>query len=162
MSGVQVALQIPQNLLGLAPHLLALHQPSSADLGAGEDVLGDVQVIEDDVLLIDRLDSHPQGGERRQRHFVSVEDDLSAFVGLIRARKDLDQRRFARAVFAAKAMDLAALQIKRDVLQRPHTGKRFRYLRQAQDFIHVSARSDGRRLLPTPAGRIRPADQRLA
>src|SRR5271165_6344439 len=109
-------------------------------------------MIEDDVLLIDRMDSHPQGRERRQRHFIPVEEYLSAFVGLIRARKNLDQRRLPRAVFAAETMDLAALQIERDVLQRPHTGKGFRYVRQAQDFIHASARSDGRRLLLTPGG----------
>ena len=144
MSGVEVALQIAQDLLGLAPHLLALQQSPSGDLRAGEDVLGDVQVIEDDVLLIDRMDAHPQRRVRRQRHLIPVEEDLSALVGLVCARKDLDQRRLPGAVFAAQAMDLAALQVERDVLQRPHAGKGLRYVRQAQDFVHASAHSDGR------------------
>ncbi len=86
-------------------------------------------MIEDDVLLIDRMDSHAQGRARRQRHLVPVEEYLSALVGLICAREDLDQRRLPRAIFAAEAMNLAALQIERDVVERPHTGKRFRYVR---------------------------------
>ena len=143
---IEVAPQILQDILGLAPHLSALHQSPSGDLRTRKDVFGDVQIVEDDVLLVDRMDSHPQGRERRQRHLIPVEDYLS-LVGLIRARKDLDQRRLSRTVFAAEAMDLAALEIERDVLQRPHAGKRFRYVRQAQDFIHTSAHSEGRRLL---------------
>ena len=52
-------------------------------------------------------------------HRLAVDRDLAAR-RTVDAREDLDQRRFAGAVVAEQAMDLAELDLERDVAQRDH------------------------------------------
>src|SRR5208283_80471 len=120
----EVALQVFQNLSGLAPHFALLQQTSADNFRAGENVLHDAQRLEDDMFLIDRQDPHFHGKMGVQYDLASFKVYLASFVRLIGARKNFYQRRLAGAVFPTEAVHLVLFQIERDVLQRPDTGER--------------------------------------
>jgi hypothetical protein len=90
------------------------------------------------MLLIDRLDAQTHGEMWVENHRSSVEYDLSAFIGLVCARKNLDQGGLTGSVFAAQAMHLTFVQVERDILQRQYAGKGFRYISQLKDLAHGS------------------------
>ena len=62
---------------------------------------------------------------------LTLEKDLA--VGrLVDAGKDLDERRFAGAVFAEKRQDFTLADIQRDVVERARSAKALRYMRKLQ------------------------------
>ncbi|HEY3229205.1 MAG TPA: hypothetical protein VGJ87_08295 [Roseiflexaceae bacterium] len=77
-------------------------------------------------LLIHRLDAQLAGASDGQSlDLLSVERDLTAWVGMMVAGDDFDQRRLARAVVAEQAHDLVAPDVEVDVAQRLYFAERF-------------------------------------
>ena len=98
--------------------------PASVRLEPDRDVLGDRQVRKERRLLVNRGDS-----QLARTHRIEVADRLAldldcSLVGQMGAGDHLDQRRFARAVFADQGVDLAGPQVERNPLQGLHAGKR--------------------------------------
>ena len=82
-------------------------------------------------FLIDRADAErARFAGRADLDRAAVEADF-ALVAAQRAGHDLDEGRLAGAVFAHESMDLAGLDAKIDMIERPDAGKR---LRNAQHF----------------------------
>ena len=82
-----------------------------------ENVFGDGQLGEEQELLVDRRDARLLGVlGRGEAGRLPVERDRAG-VGLIDARHDLDQRRFAGAVLAEQRMHLARPHVEADLRQ---------------------------------------------
>ena len=110
--------------------------PAAARLEPDRDVLGDRQVRKERRLLVNRGDS-----QLARTHRIKVADrpalDLdSSLVGQVGAGDHLDQRRFARAVFADQGVNFAGPQVERDPLQGLHAGKRLADSGQLQQRRH--------------------------
>ena len=86
---------------GFATHLAPIQMPESqARLATEKDVLGGREIRNQIHFLVDRRDAGAlSGARRRERHGPAVQVDLST-VTRVGARKDFDQRRFARAVMS--------------------------------------------------------------
>ena len=112
-AGLRTSMATPsvgEDRLGLARTSRASRSTCAAVLVADEDVLGDVQVGEEQRLLVDRRDAEAlRLGGAADGHRLAVEQDLAA-VGLVDAGDDLDQRRLAGAVLAEQRMDLARIE----------------------------------------------------
>ena len=67
----------------------------------------------------------------RQRRLTSVDPEL-ACIGRVEPRQDLDQRRFAGAVFAEKAMDLTGGHLQVHAIERVRSAERLREPRDGQ------------------------------
>ncbi len=98
----------------------------AAEMVADGDVLGDGEVGEQRQILIDHLDAAGSGLHRvEMRIFSSGNDDAAAWFRPQDAGHDLDQGRFARAVFTNQAMDLALFKRHVDVTQGNHAAESF-------------------------------------
>jgi hypothetical protein len=71
----------------------------------------------------------------RQRR-LAVDGDL-AFVGLVDAGQDLDQRRLAGAVLADERRHLARIELERDLVQRRTPGKRLGDAGQSELWVDI-------------------------
>ena len=83
--------------------------------GLNRDVLGDRHPFDEAEILMDEGDRAAHRAPDRRR--LAGEADLAG-VGLVDARQDFDQRRFAGAVLAEQRMDLAATDVEIDVIER--------------------------------------------
>ena len=94
------------------------------------------------VLLDMNPDRHMADNLRRaiegEGDRIAVELDCAG-VGAVRARQNLEQRRFSRAVLAEQRMDLGVTHFEMDVLQRQHAGEAL------ADPGHLEDRAAGRR-----------------
>ncbi len=74
-------------------------------------------------VLEHRADAELEAGARRgDPDRLAVDQDL-AFVRLLHAGEDADQRRLAGAVLAQQHMDLARLEVERDAVIGDHAGE---------------------------------------
>ncbi len=102
-------------------HPQPAHEPAAVHDAAQEDVLVDALVEGQVQLLVDGADAHRLslvGGE--QSRLFALVDEAAAAVGLVDAAHDLHQRRFAGAVLADQADDLAPRDVEIDVVQGAH------------------------------------------
>ena len=123
---LHVKVDLGEGLLGDLAHALLVHQlVARGQLGVERQVLHDRQVREDGEILIDDLNAHVDGFQRRDFGIgLSIKLDVAA-IGLVHAADDLDDGRFSAAVFAGKAVHLAGLDFQRHVLQRLDSAERF-------------------------------------
>ena len=118
-----------EELLRLLVGLVPVDEAERAlDLVVEEDVLGDRQVRAERQLLVDDDDALRLAvAQVVEVHGLVFEDDLALVgAGRVDAREHLHEGRFAGAVLAADGVDLAALDLERDVLQRLDAGERLR------------------------------------
>ena len=76
-------------------------------------------------MLVDGGDSERTSDRGAVMRDQLARDMNSAGIGCDGAGHDLDERRFARAVFADERMHFAWAQVERDVFERLHAGERF-------------------------------------
>ncbi len=121
---VEVDLEIGQDPARPFEHQALSDDAEAVDrLAAGIDVLGDAQRADEAALLVDHRDAGVRGALLAQagdRHTVQLD---RAAVGLVDPRHQVHQRRLAGTVLADQRMNLAALHIERDVVDRAHAGK---------------------------------------
>ena len=104
----------------------AVDEDALAEAGAaGEDVLGDGELLEDLDLLRHVDDAGGGGvGGRGEADRLAGEDDLAGEgAGGMHAVQDLDQRRLAGAVLAEERVDLAGAHRDVDAAQRRHAAE---------------------------------------
>ena len=89
----------------------------------GKDVFVYGKVFEDRKLLMDDRNPRRLRRQRMERLDRFAVDQNRAAVRRVFAGKHLDERGFARAVFAEQGMDFAAADIEADVLERMHRSK---------------------------------------
>ena len=90
---------------------------------AEEYVFGHRQIIEQDRFLMNGGNARLAGVMRgRKGHRCAADADF-AFVRLVNAGHDFDQRGLARTIFADQRSDLAGIELERDIVQRPHAGE---------------------------------------
>ncbi|MNE60525.1 hypothetical protein D3C80_1556740 [compost metagenome] len=106
-------------------HRAAVDQPEAARLAAEKQVFGNRQVFEKVHLLIDSADAQRlRLADIGGRNLATFQKDRTA-VAVINAGQDLDQRRFARAVFAEQCVDFTAPERKIDAIERCDPEKGF-------------------------------------
>ena len=89
------------------------------------DVLDRVQRRHEIELLIDHADAQPLGRAGRvDANDASIDED-PAGIGRLRAGQNLHERRLAGAVLTDQRQHFAGIELQRNVIQRPHPGKRF-------------------------------------
>ena len=156
--------QARQDLLGLRVHAPPVGQQSLLAVG-DEDVLGHVQVREQQRLLVD-------GGQPGRLRLLRVgqvdrlplDEDLSR-VALHDPGQDLDQGRLAGAVLPHQRVDLACVEPQRHVVQRL---RHVEALGEVAHLQHRRAAGSGRHeagltatsIAPRPAGRLLRATHR--
>jgi hypothetical protein len=85
-------------------------------LAAEQHILGDRQVRGERELLVDDGDPEALGRERAVDHDrLAVEPDLAARIGLVGPGQDLHQGRLAGPVLAHQGVNLARVDLQRDV-----------------------------------------------
>ena len=91
---------------------------------AHKDVLGDGQLRVEQQFLVDGGDAVALGiiGVA-ETHGFPVDDDLTG-IGLINARRDLDQGGFTRAIFAQQGVDFSRADVELNVIQGLNPRKR--------------------------------------
>ena len=119
-----------------APPAPADPAPASARLEPDRDVLGDRQVRKERRLLVNRGDSQVACAHRIEVADRPALDLDRSLVGQMGAGDHLDQRRFARAVFADQGVDFSGPEVERDPLQGVHAGKRLADSGQLQQRRH--------------------------
>jgi hypothetical protein len=93
-----------------------VEQDPVAGLDAEDDVLGHGHHRDEHEVLVDHPDPRLDGVARRaERDRLAVEQDLPG-VRLVEAVEDVHQRRLAGAVLAQQRVDLALLNVERDVV----------------------------------------------
>ena len=98
-----------------------------------QNVFPDAEARDEISLLMNRGDALAERIARRaELNRVAVQEN-AAGIGANEAGDDLDQRRFAGAVFAHQAMDFARLQVERNAVERLDAGEGFtdRFEREA-------------------------------
>ena len=123
---IDVVADLREGLLrGGLPALAVDQLPAGGDLGVDGQVFHDGQVRENGQVLIDDLDAELGGlGRRDLGDHLVLEDDL-AFVLRVDAGDDLDQRRFAAAVFTGQAHNLAGSDCKVHMVEGVNACERF-------------------------------------
>ena len=90
-----------------------------------QDVFPDAEARDEISLLMNRRDALAQRIARRAEWNRPAVQENAAGIGADEAGDDLDQRRFAGAVFAHQGMDFARLQVERNAVERLDAGKGF-------------------------------------
>jgi len=123
---IDVVADLREGLLrGGLPALAVDQLPAGGDLGVDGQVFHDGQVRENGQVLIDDLDAELRGlGRRDLGDHLVLEDDL-AFVLCVDAGDDLDQRRFAAAVFTGQTHNLAGSDCKVHMVKGVNACERF-------------------------------------
>ena len=122
---VDVHAQLIHDLLRAPAHTRPVHELALHHEVAEEHIFGNGQRLCQLDLLMHHADARAACFDRRlEAAALAVQNDL-ARVRLIDAGKDLDERRFARAVLAHETMDRAALDVDGDVIQRLDAGELF-------------------------------------
>ena len=85
-------------------------------------------------MLVDEGQPEPLGRacRQRQRHTLAVDQQFRARLRRMKAREDLDQRRFAGAVLAEEAQHFARHDIERDVVERLRAAETLREMPQRE------------------------------
>ncbi len=100
-------------------------RPASRSV-AEEDILRDGHFVDEGEFLVDDGEAGAPGiGDVPEMGRLGIDEQL-AFVGAVRmeAAQELDERRFARAIFAAKRVNLAGPQVEGNVPEGDDAGKR--------------------------------------
>ena len=123
---LHIEVDLGEGLLGDLAHAALVYElVTCGQLRVECKVLHDRQVREDGKVLIDDLDAHVDGLQRRNFGIgFSIEFNVTA-IGLVDAADDLDDCRFSAAVFAGKAVYFAGFDFQRDILQRLDCAERF-------------------------------------
>ena len=100
-------------------------RPSRLGRLAEKDIFGDRQFGKQQQFLMNGGDARSMGLARRCKSDRRAVDADLAFVGLVQARHDLDQRRLAGAVLAEQRMHFAGADIEAYVLERVEPGEDF-------------------------------------
>ena len=119
--------------------LVLLARRDQSELGgpaAEHDVLGHRHVGHQMMFLMDRGDAGLVGGRRRGRQRLTIDQDFT-FVVFIESGHQLDERRFAGAVFAEQRIDLARPHIEIDVVERLDARKRLAHPANREDRGHI-------------------------
>ena len=133
-AGVEVGVQALQHMARAGPHLEPVDAPAKRQRHvAHEDVLGDAELVEHHGFLVDRRYAGGPGVARSVAGERLAGDENLAFVRLVDAGEDLDQRRLARAVLADQRRHFARPQCETDIVQRAHAGKALGNARHRQD-----------------------------
>ena len=117
--------QLVEQFLGATEERLPINDPQPARRAAEKDILGHAEVLHQRKLLINdgdaRLFRVSHAGEVP---FGAIKNNLAAIFGVrINAGKDLDQSRFAGAVFTDERVDFALPKIKAHAVQGSHAWK---------------------------------------
>ena len=129
-----------QKLAGDPIHLRLVHAVQEARplerLAPEEKVPRDRQLRDQRGVLVDRLDAvRDRVGRGADRHLLAAHEDVAAG-DRHGARQNLDQRRFAGAVVAEQADDLALVDDEGHVLQRLHAAVGLVDVLHADEFGH--------------------------
>src|SRR6185503_2304846 len=96
---------------------------AKARLASEKDIGGHVEIIEDVECLVNKGDAElHRVGHFLDLHGLAVKKDFTG-TGLVDSTQNFHQRGLARAVFAAERDDLAASDLKTDVIQGDYAGK---------------------------------------
>ena len=114
---IQLDVELGEDRFGLAIHGAPMHNPAAVAV-ADKDIFGHIEVGKDHRLLVDRGNPVHLGIYRMlDRDRLAVEQD-GALIGLVDARHNLDQRRFASAIFAQQRVNFTPVKGQRNILQR--------------------------------------------
>ena len=83
---------------------------------AEHDVLRGAQHVDELEMLVDHADAEVEGVLRRADHHVPAVDGDRALVGEVNAGEHIHQRGLAAAVLAEQRQDLAAIDVKPDLV----------------------------------------------
>ena len=123
LGGVNILAQGKHNFLGLLVHSRVVKQATLFDPLVDKNIVGNTEQLLNIQFLINTCDA---GGSRIVRVLEvllhAVDEDL-AFVRLVHARQNLDQRGFTRAVLADQAENLTGLYRQVHVLQSHNARK---------------------------------------
>ena len=116
-----------------AAHVADLEEAEpAADGTAHEDVAPERELVGEGALLVDGLDAQRAGLlDVHPRDSLAAEVDL-AFVRLVDAGDDLDERRLAGAVVTEQADDLAGPELQVHILENVHAPERLRDVAKLQ------------------------------
>ena len=135
-----------ERALGLAHRRRPVDEAAAPRFAADHHVLGDAERRDEVEFLVDGDDAlRLRLVRRRKRHRRAVEDDFAG-VGALRARQDLQQGRFAGAVFAEQRMDLARPHLERDLVERDDAGEALGDPSHAEERRGVRHRRSGLKL----------------
>ena len=145
-----------KRLLGESRRLPAIEHAEPSRLATEHDVRGDVEVLGEVELLVDKRDAAAlRVADRTQPHRFAV-DEERPFVGPLHAREDLHEGALAGAVLADHCEHLARADRRVDAVEGEHAAEA---LREAAALDHRARRdmlggarhcSVSRRSLPTP------------
>ncbi len=126
-----------EDRLGVCMHRLEVDAaPGAQGLAPDEDVLDHREVGEERRLLVNHCDPGVASvGRAAQGDLDTVDEQLPA-VGRVHSREDLHERRLARPVLADEGMNLARVEVDRDVVQGAD---------RAESLGRVLEREDGNR-----------------
>ncbi len=120
-------LEAVEQRLRLAMKLRPVDQPAARRRRAKEDVFRDGHLPDEREFLVNDGESRAIGiGDPLEMGGLVADEELALISAVrVQAAQELDERRFARAVFAAKRMDFAGLQVERDIAEGGDAGEGF-------------------------------------
>ena len=135
--GIDLDVQLLEQLARLGVHRGVLDEQAPARLAADKDVLGDGQVAHHVQLLVNDDDAGRLGlAGVVEFHLAALVGDGAGVLG-VDARQHLHQRGLARAVFAHQRVHLTLADFEIDVVQGVHTRERLIDALHGQyDFSH--------------------------
>ena len=121
-----------------------LEEAALSRLAADVDVGADVEIVEEIELLMDEGDARAHRAANGQRRIGRAIDLDGAAVGRDDAAEDLHQGRFAGAVLADEADDLAGANLQAEIGERHHAGIGLADAGQPQERLTGRGHGNGR------------------
>ena len=118
---IEIAAHDRERLRGSPAHPRPRYEagPRSGIAGLNRDVLGDRHPFDEPQVLVDEGDRERI---RARMGRLAGKQDLAG-VGFVDPRQYFDQRRFARSVLSQERMDLSAMDVEVDVIERERAGE---------------------------------------